>query len=158
MINVPLKTLLSKSNWILSIVPPGEAFAFAQKLRTVLAGLALPRAFVDCNAVNPETVRRIGVLFRETPVGFIDAGIVGTPPREGWDPTFYACTKSGSEQVLEEFAAPSYYRLKISLLKCARAGIGDAALKLCECVGDSFLQHGRAGLKPKAVVVTLDAE
>ncbi|KAG2145628.1 hypothetical protein BD769DRAFT_1416757 [Suillus cothurnatus] len=80
MINVPLKTLLSKSNWILSIVPPGEAFAFAQKLRTVLAGLALPRAFVDCNAVNPETVRRIGVLFRETPVGFIDAGIDGTPP------------------------------------------------------------------------------
>jgi 3-hydroxyisobutyrate dehydrogenase-like beta-hydroxyacid dehydrogenase len=70
MINVPLKTLLSKSNWILSIVPPGEAFAFAQKIRTVLAasplaGLALPRAFVDCNAVNPETVRHIkGLLER----------------------------------------------------------------------------------------------
>jgi len=80
MINVPLKTLLSKSNWILSIVPPGEAFAFTQKLRTVLAGLALPCAFVDCNAVNPETVRRIGVLFRETPVGFIDARKDGIPP------------------------------------------------------------------------------
>jgi 3-hydroxyisobutyrate dehydrogenase-like beta-hydroxyacid dehydrogenase len=128
MINVPLKTLLSKSNWILSIVPPGEAFAFAQKLRTVLAGLALPCAFIDCNAVNPETVRHIGGLFRETPVGFINAGIVETPPREGWDPTFYACTESGSEQVLEEFAALSQCRLKVSLLKGARAGIGDAAL------------------------------
>jgi len=70
MINVPIETLLSKSNWILSIVPPGEVFAFAQKIRTVLAalplsGLALPRAFVDCNAVNPETVRRIkGLLER----------------------------------------------------------------------------------------------
>jgi 3-hydroxyisobutyrate dehydrogenase-like beta-hydroxyacid dehydrogenase len=148
MINVPIETLLSKSNWILIIVPPGEAFAFAQKIRTVLAasplsGLALPRAFVDCNAVNPEMVRRIGGLFGETPVGFIDAGIVGTPPREGWDPTFYACTEPGSEQVLEEFAALSQYGLKISLLKGAGAGIGDASsLKLCE----SMMKKGSIGL------------
>ncbi|KAG2145697.1 hypothetical protein BD769DRAFT_852757 [Suillus cothurnatus] len=145
MINVPIETLLSKSNWILSIVPPGEAFAFAQKIRTVLSAspLALPRAFVDCNAVNPETVRRIGGLFRGTPVGFIDAGIVGTPPREGWDPTFYACTEPGSEQVLEEFAALSQYGLKISLLKGAGAGIGDASsLKLCE----SMMKKGSIGL------------
>jgi hypothetical protein len=53
--------------------------------------------------------------------------------------------------VLEEFAALSQYGLKISLLKGAGAGIGDASsLKLCESVSDSFLQHGRAGLKLKA--------
>ncbi|KAG2355727.1 6-phosphogluconate dehydrogenase C-terminal domain-like protein [Suillus spraguei] len=149
MINVPLETLLSKSNWILSIVPPGEAFAFAQKIcrvRTVSnSGSALntPRAFVDCNAVNPETVKRIGGLFKETPMGFIDAGIVGTPPREGWDPTFYACSESGSEDVLEEFAALSQYGLKVSLLKGAGAGIGDASsLKLCE----SMMKKGSIGL------------
>jgi hypothetical protein len=141
---------------MLSIMPPGEAFAFAQNIRTVLAasplaGLALPCAFVDCNAVNPETVRRIGGLFRETPVGFIRAGIVRTPPREGRDPNFHACTESGSEQVLEEFAVLFQYGLKISLLKGAGAGIGDASsLKLCESVSDSFLQHGIAGLKLKA--------
>ncbi|KAG1844693.1 hypothetical protein F4604DRAFT_1820821 [Suillus subluteus] len=145
MINVPLETLLSKSNWILSIMPPGEAFTFARKIVAVSNSvpLPLPRAFVDCNAVNPETVKRIGGLFKETPMGFIDAGIVGTPPREGWDPTFYACTESGSEEVLEEFAALSQYGLKISPLKGAGAGIGDASsLKLCESVSHSFLQHG----------------
>jgi hypothetical protein len=40
-INVPLDALLSKSNWILSIGPPGEAFASAQKIRRVLAGSPL---------------------------------------------------------------------------------------------------------------------
>ncbi|KAG2344183.1 hypothetical protein BDR05DRAFT_197976 [Suillus weaverae] len=143
---VPLPTLLSNSSWILSIVPPGEALAFAQRIRSALAladASPLPRAFVDCNAVNPEMVKRIGGLFRETPVGFIDAGIVGTPPRDGWDPTFYACSEPGSEDVLEEFAALSQYGLKVSLLKGAGAGIGDASsLKLCE----SMMKKGSIGL------------
>ncbi|KAG1898902.1 6-phosphogluconate dehydrogenase C-terminal domain-like protein [Suillus fuscotomentosus] len=147
MINLPFETLLSKSNFILSIVPPGEAFAFAQKIRNTLgahSGSALPlRAFVDCNAVNPETVKRIGGLFSGTPVGFIDAGIVGTPPREGWDPTFYACSEPGTQDVLEEFAALSQYGLKVSLLKGEGAGIGDASsLKLCE----SMMKKGSIGL------------
>ncbi|KAG1733546.1 6-phosphogluconate dehydrogenase C-terminal domain-like protein [Suillus lakei] len=144
---VPLETLVSKSQWILSIVPPGEAFAFAQKIRGVVAlsnsSAPLPRAFVDCNAVNPETVKRIGGLFKGTPVTFIDAGIVGTPPRAGWDPTFYACTESGSESVLEGFSGLSQYGLKVSLLKGAGAGIGDASsLKLCE----SMMKKGSIGL------------
>ncbi|KAG2039448.1 hypothetical protein BDR03DRAFT_951994, partial [Suillus americanus] len=122
-IKIPLKTFLSKSNWIISIVPPGEAFAFTR--RVVAASqfrspsLPFPRAFVDCNAVNSETVKRIRGLFR---VGFIDG-------RDRWDLTFYACTESGSEDVLEEFTALSQYGLKISLLKGAGAGIGDASLR-----------------------------
>ncbi|KAG1777950.1 6-phosphogluconate dehydrogenase C-terminal domain-like protein [Suillus placidus] len=146
---VPLPTLLSNSSWILSIVPPGEALAFAQRIHSALAlpsgsgSGSLPRAFVDCNAVTPETVKRIGALFNETPMGFIDAGIVGTPPRDGWDPTFYACSEPGSEDVLEEFSALAQYGLKVSLLKGAGAGIGDASsLKLCE----SMMKKGSIGL------------
>ncbi|KAG1844691.1 hypothetical protein F4604DRAFT_1820752, partial [Suillus subluteus] len=125
MVNVSLEILLSKSNLILNIVPPGEAFPFMRRVLAVSysAPLPLPRMFVDCNAVNPETVKCIGGLFKEAPIGFIDAGIAGTPLREGWDPTFDACTESG--------------------LKSAGAGIGDASsLKLCESVSRPFLQHG----------------
>ncbi|KAG2105489.1 6-phosphogluconate dehydrogenase C-terminal domain-like protein [Suillus discolor] len=145
MINLPFETLLSKSNFILSIVPPGEAFAFAQKIRNTLGAhfnSALPlRAFVDCNAVNPETVKRIGGLFSGTSVGFIDAGIVGTPPREGWDPTFYACSEPGARDVLEEFAALSQYELEVSLLKSEGAAIA-SSLKLCE----SMMKKDSVGL------------
>ncbi|KIK31505.1 hypothetical protein CY34DRAFT_814574, partial [Suillus luteus UH-Slu-Lm8-n1] len=85
MINVPLSTLLSRPTWILTLSSSGS--------NANTTG-ALPRAFVDCNAVNPKMVKRIGGLFRETPVRSIDAGIVGMPPRDGWDPTFYACSGS----------------------------------------------------------------
>ncbi|KAG2746358.1 hypothetical protein P692DRAFT_20887806, partial [Suillus brevipes Sb2] len=110
MINVPLPTLLSHSTWILSIIRSalGAPSSSGSNANTTSV---LPRAFVDCNTVNLEMVKRIGGPFRETPVGSIDAGIVGTPPRDGWDPTFYACSESGSEELLEEFAALTQYRL-----------------------------------------------
>jgi 3-hydroxyisobutyrate dehydrogenase-like beta-hydroxyacid dehydrogenase len=147
MINVPLETLVSKSKWILSIVPPREAFAFAEKVRGIVEerrellseSESDPRVFVDCNAVNPEAVKRIGGLFRGTSMRFIDAGIVGGPPRPGYDPTFYACSEG--EIMLEEFATLSQYGLRVSLLKGAGTGVGDASsLKLCESVCDSFVR------------------
>ncbi|KAJ8581097.1 hypothetical protein M405DRAFT_833091 [Rhizopogon salebrosus TDB-379] len=147
MINVPLETLVSKSKWILSIVPPREAFAFAEKVRGIVEerrellseSESDPRVFVDCNAVNPEAVKRIGGLFRGTSMRFIDAGIVGGPPRPGYDPTFYACSEG--ENMLEEFATLSQYGLRVSLLKGAGTGVGDASsLKLCESVCDSFIR------------------
>ncbi|OAX35981.1 6-phosphogluconate dehydrogenase C-terminal domain-like protein [Rhizopogon vinicolor AM-OR11-026] len=163
MINVPLETLVSESKWILSIVPPREAFAFAEKIRAAVVEKSLERStnagargesesdpswvFVDCNAVNPEMVKRIGGLFRGTSVRFIDAGIVGGPPRPGYDPTFYACSEGEGEGegegVLEEFAALSQYGLRVSLLKGPGTGIGDASsLKLCE----SMMKKGSIGL------------
>ncbi|KAG1744591.1 6-phosphogluconate dehydrogenase C-terminal domain-like protein [Suillus paluster] len=147
MVDVSLETLVSKSRWILSIVPPREAFAFAEKIRGVVdrrgesPSNTHPRVFVDCNAVNPESVKRIGGLFKGTSMKFIDAGIVGGPPRPGFDPTFYACSEG--EEMLEEFAALSQYGLRVSLLKGDGAGVGDAsALKLCE----SMMKKGSIGL------------
>lgn len=139
MVNVPMETLVSEAKWILSIVPPREAFAFADKVRGIVERRgevrSEPRVFVDCNAVNPEAVKRIGGLFRGTSVKFIDAGIVGGPPRPGYDPTFYACSEE--EGALEEFAAFSQYGLRVSLLKGPGTGVGDASsLKLCESVSD----------------------
>ncbi|KAG2052564.1 hypothetical protein BDR06DRAFT_957595 [Suillus hirtellus] len=71
MITLPIETFLSKSNFISNIVLPGEENVFAQKIRSILGthfGSALPlRAFVDCNTVNPEAVKRIGGVCSGTP-------------------------------------------------------------------------------------------
>ncbi|KAG1898900.1 uncharacterized protein F5891DRAFT_1173995 [Suillus fuscotomentosus] len=127
MITLPIETFLSKSNFISNIVPPGEENAFAQKIHSTLGAhfgsALLLRASVDCNTVNPETV-------------------LGTPPREGWDPTFYACSEPGAQDVLEDFAALSQYRLEVSLVKGEGAGIGDAnSLKLCESPPTALYQQ-----------------
>ena len=97
-----LGDIAGRANWVLSILPPSEAYAFAQRFRDAHAGNAATRglAFADCNAVNPETAKRIASVFSGTPIKFIDAGIIGGPPRDGYDPVFYASASPEDAQTL----------------------------------------------------------
>ncbi|KAG2128033.1 6-phosphogluconate dehydrogenase C-terminal domain-like protein [Suillus bovinus] len=133
MIDLPLDELVLKSDWILSILPPRDAVSFAGKIQGVAAkhgsSLPSPQTFVNCNAVNPETVKRIAALFAGTGIEFVDAGIIGGPPRGDQNPTFYASAED--VKILDEFTALSKYGLKVSPLKGKDAGVGDAsALKM----------------------------
>ncbi len=93
-------TLVAESALILSIVPPGEAVGVAERFREPLTRAALKPIFVDCNAVSPATVRRIADSLAPTRCGFIDAGIIGGPPRpggKGAGPRFYASGDDADE-------------------------------------------------------------
>lgn len=133
MIDLSINELVLKSDWILSILPPKDALSFGERIQEAAAkhgsALSSPRTFVDCNAVNPETVKRIAALFSGTGIRFVDAGIIGGPPKGDRDPTFYASAED--VKILDEFTALSKYGLKVSPLKGDGAGIGDAsALKM----------------------------
>ncbi|KAI0077775.1 6-phosphogluconate dehydrogenase C-terminal domain-like protein [Panus rudis PR-1116 ss-1] len=135
--DVPLSELASQSNWILSILPPSEAYSFAQKFKDAYlqhhqtTNSGHPLAFADCNAVNPATVKRISALFTDTPIKFIDAGIIGGPPKGDYDPVFYASADPADVKTLEEFEGLKKYGLNVKVLKGEGAGVGDAsALKM----------------------------
>jgi 3-hydroxyisobutyrate dehydrogenase-like beta-hydroxyacid dehydrogenase len=139
MIDLSVEELVLKSNWILSILPPRDAVSFAEKIQEVAtkhgSALLSPRTFVDCNAVNPETVKRIAALFAGTSIGFVDAGIIGGPPKGDQNPTFYASAED--VRILDEFTALSKYGLKVSPLTGEGAGVGDAsALKMSYAVSE----------------------
>lgn len=88
-------------------------------------------AFADCNAVSPETAKKIAVLFAGSGIGFVDAGIIGGPPRDGYDPVFYASAELEDAELLESFAGLSKWGLKVSPLTGEGVGVGDAsALKM----------------------------
>ncbi|KAF8170275.1 6-phosphogluconate dehydrogenase C-terminal domain-like protein [Mycena galopus ATCC 62051] len=134
MVDASLKEIGSAADWVLSILPPSDAFALAENFlkesagSTRLAGTPAP-VYVDCNAVNPATVKRIATLFVGSPSKFIDAGIIGGPPHDDYNPTFYA--SSNEDALLDRFVKLSEYGLKVSALKGEGAGIGDAsALKM----------------------------
>ena len=132
-----LSQIAAQANWVLSILPPSEAFAFAERFRAAHAATAPARklGFADCNAVNPTTVKRIAALFQGTPISFIDAGIVGGPPTDGYDPVFYASTSPELDAVLDDFASLTKYGLNVKPLRGEGAGIGDAsALKMSYAV------------------------
>ena len=103
---------LAEADFILSIVPPGEALALADGLAPVLRAAARKPVYVDCNAVSPETVARIAQVIAPTGCRFVDAGIIGGPPQPGKPgPAIYA---SGPDA--EHFAALTEYGLEIKLL------------------------------------------
>jgi putative dehydrogenase len=78
------------SDIILSIVPPGEAEGLARSLAPHLTAAPRKPIYVDCNAVNPETAERIGAIIDPTHAAYVDAGIIGGPPKAGAPgPTFY---------------------------------------------------------------------
>jgi 3-hydroxyisobutyrate dehydrogenase-like beta-hydroxyacid dehydrogenase len=115
---------LVRADMLLSILPPGDAVALAEKLAPRIAALGLRPLYVDCNAVSPQTVKRIGAIIARSGAPFVDAGIIGGPPRPGEKgPTFYA-----SGNAAESFASLSTRGLTIKLLN---APIGAAsALKM----------------------------
>src|ERR1700722_11619288 len=83
---------LGEAELVLSILPPGEALGFAERMMRWLAGGGDRKpVFVDCNAVSPETVRQIGAVIAQAGMSFIDAAIIGLPPKPGsTGPRFYA--------------------------------------------------------------------
>ena len=75
---------------ILSIVPPGEAVALAERLAELIATREKKPVVVDCNAVNVDTVLRIAEIIGSAQAPFVDAGIIGFPPKPGGvGPAFY---------------------------------------------------------------------
>jgi L-threonate 2-dehydrogenase len=72
---------LAEADFVLSIVPPAAALPFAERAASWLASVPRKPVFVDCNAVSPATVQRIAATVSATGAPFVDAGIIGGPPR-----------------------------------------------------------------------------
>ena len=82
---------LAEADFLLSIVPPGEALALAGRLAGVLTAANKKPIYVECNAVNPRTVNRIAEVIAATGCPFVGAAIIGPPPKPGSTNTkFYA--------------------------------------------------------------------
>src|SRR6516165_2113453 len=85
------RALLAGADFFLSILPPGDAEPLARQLAPTLAALDDKPTYVDCNAVSPQTAIRIGGIVAATGARFVDAGIIGGPPRPGRKgPSIYA--------------------------------------------------------------------
>jgi len=72
---------IGSCDFILSILPPGDALSLAERFVPALAASNAKPVYVDCNAVNPNTVERVAAAIAPTGCGFVDVGIIGPPPK-----------------------------------------------------------------------------
>lgn len=80
---------------VLSILPPGDALALAQKLAPVLTPRGESVIYADCNAVSPQTVKAVAAALPG--IRFVDIGIIGGPPGPtGPGPRLYASGAAAS--------------------------------------------------------------
>ena len=94
------RELLSGADFFLSILPPGEAEPLARRLAPTLTALDRKPVYIDCNAVSPQTAISIGEVVTPTGAHFVDAGIIGGPPRQGYKgPSIYASGEHVREAV-----------------------------------------------------------
>jgi 3-hydroxyisobutyrate dehydrogenase-like beta-hydroxyacid dehydrogenase len=104
---------LAQADFLLSIVPPGEALALALRLAPVLTETNRKPVYVECNAVSPPTMLKIAEAIKPTGCNFVGAGIIGPPPKPGSTNTkFYA---SGPHAA--DFAKLNDYGLIVRVLE-----------------------------------------
>jgi 3-hydroxyisobutyrate dehydrogenase-like beta-hydroxyacid dehydrogenase len=119
--------LVRDADILLSIAPPGEAVGIARRIAAALAATKATLLYVDCNAISPDTSREIGAIVSEAGAVYVDAGIIGPPPKPGENRTrFYV---AGPQAAAAAAAALGAYGLDIRIVD---GGIGAAsALKMC---------------------------
>jgi L-threonate 2-dehydrogenase len=71
---------IATADFLLSIVPPGDALSLAERLAPALKASNAKTIYVDCNAINPATVGRVAAVIAPTGCSFVDCGIIGPPP------------------------------------------------------------------------------
>ena len=71
---------IAASDFILSILPPGDAIALAERFAPALKASNAKPVYVDCNAINPRTVDKVAAVIAPTDCPFVDSGIIGSPP------------------------------------------------------------------------------
>jgi L-threonate 2-dehydrogenase len=104
---------LAEADFLLSIVPPGEALALAKRLAGVLTAANKKPIYVECNAVSPQTANHIAEVIAATGCTFAGAAIIGPPPKPGTANTrFYAAGPAASE-----FAKLNDYGLVVRVLE-----------------------------------------
>ena len=76
-----VRKLVETCDAIFSVLDPGAAVDNARAIADAMRSTKKKIVFVDCNAIAPQTGREIELLIRDAGGVFIDAGIIGPPPR-----------------------------------------------------------------------------
>lgn len=160
---------IANADIILSIVPPGEAVALAERLAALIVKNAKKPIVVDCNAVNVDTVKRIEAIIGSAQARFVDGGIIGFPPQPGGkSPAFYLSGDHARDVAgLGEFGldlrivegpvgAASALKMSYAGIVKGLAGIGSAMVLAATKAGAAEALRDELALSQPAILARLE--
>ena len=116
--------LVEQADVILCILAPVQALSAAETVAAALRRTGAELLYADCNAVSPQTTQRIGVTVTGSGSRYVDASIIGPPPRRAGATRFYASGRHAAD-----LARLNDFGLQVLVVSDR---IGDAsALKMC---------------------------
>ena len=115
---------VTEADLILSIMVPAQAMSAASVVAEALQQTDATLTYTDCNAIAPQTVRKLGDVITAAGGTFVDASIIGPPPRTPGATRFYA---SGPH--LDTFSDLNNYGLNVRTLG-EEIGLA-SAIKMC---------------------------
>jgi 3-hydroxyisobutyrate dehydrogenase-like beta-hydroxyacid dehydrogenase len=146
-----VERLVSEASHILSVLVPSEATEAAERVARALRATGATPVYADCNAIAPSTTQRVGEIVEAAGARFVDAGIIGGPPRGKVTPRIYA---SGPHAA--ELAVLNEYGLNIPVIGDA---VGQASgLKMCYAGMTKGLQALATELLVTAKLLGLEEE
>jgi len=119
-----IQQLVAECDLVLSIMNPGAALEFAGDAADALRVTGRHTLIVDCNAIAPDTVHGIAAIVQGAGGRFLDASIIGPPPRGTASTRLYVSGPDATD--LAQLAGP---QLQVQVVSDR---IADAsALKMC---------------------------
>ncbi|MEH2093023.1 NAD(P)-dependent oxidoreductase [Nostoc sp.] len=92
-----LTQLVIESDLVLSVLVPATAAEVAKQVAEVINNVGKQILYVDGNAIAPQKVKRIAQLIESSGATFVDASIIGPPPRVPDRTRIYASGKQADE-------------------------------------------------------------
>ncbi len=92
-----VEEMVNRASIILSVLVPSEAVAAAERVAQALRRTGTSLLYADCNAISPTTTARVGEIVEAAGARYVDASIIGPPPRKPGTTRIYASGTAASE-------------------------------------------------------------
>ncbi|MDZ7955837.1 NAD(P)-dependent oxidoreductase [Nostoc sp. DedQUE09] len=92
-----LTQLVIESDLVLSVLVPSAAVEVAKQVAEAISNVGKQILYVDGNAIAPQKVKRIAQIIESSGATFVDASIIGPPPRVPGRTRIYASGKQADE-------------------------------------------------------------
>lgn len=106
-----MEGVVQAADIVLAILTPSSAYKAAQKVAEALRSTQAKLLYVDCNAISPDSSRKAAAIVQGAGGRYVDAGIIGPPPRGERRPRYYA-----SGEHAEDFASLREFGLDVRIV------------------------------------------